>query len=219
MCPETWSQSRGNCHSSSGAVSRYRWCWRAWHRSATTSTTSTTTYNKLSLGGQTERSIRAVKSMWKILLGALQLCIALIVLPCHAMCNKKTPNKSIHRMRWRTKEEREILRRTNYQRVITWESDLCHGCPDGLGWLLQDPLLLLVRELIEHIELFLDPRDSDGLDGGVANDHWVTSQPFMSVITCSDAGGKWCGDAACLCNWSDTSCKCVNSINIAISSS
>lgn len=103
--------------------------------------------------------------------------------------------------------------------VITWESDLCHGCPDGLGWLLHDPLLLLVRELIEHIELFLDPRDNDGLDGGVANDHWVTSQPFMSVITCSDAGGKWCGDAACRCNWSETSCRCVSSINIAISSS
>lgn len=42
-----------------------------------------------SAGKQSDR-IRAVKSMWKILLGALQLCIALIVLPCHAMCKKNT---------------------------------------------------------------------------------------------------------------------------------
>lgn len=103
--------------------------------------------------------------------------------------------------------------------IFTWESDLCQGCPDGLGWLLQEPLLLLVKELIEHIELFLDPSDREGLEGGVASDHCVTSQPFISVITCSDAGGKWCGEAACRCNWSETSCKCVSSISIAISSS
>lgn len=134
------------------------------------------------------------------------------------MRHKKTSNRLIYRKNG-VKGKKDRRNEKYCRRVITWESDLCHGCPDGLGWLLQDPLLLLVRELIEHIELFLDPRDSDGLDGGVANDHWVTSQPFMSVITCSDAGGKWCGDAACLCNWSETSCRCVNSINIAISSS
>lgn len=74
------------------------------------------------------------------------------------------------------------------------------GWPEGLGWLLQDPLLLLVNELMEHIELFREPSDRDGLEGGVARDHCATSRPLMSLMTCSDAGGKCCGDAACL--WS-----------------
>jgi hypothetical protein len=65
------------------------------------------------------------------------------------------------------------------------------GCPaEGLGWLLHEPLLLLVNELIEHTELFRDPRDNDGLEGGVAKDHWAASRPFTSIITCSEAGGK-----------------------------
>lgn len=120
---------------------------------------------------------------------------------------------------WLDKEKGTLISSLCICRIFTWESDLCQGCPDGLGWLLQELLLLLVNELIEHIELFLDPRDKDGLEGGVASDHCVTSQPFISVITCSDAGGKWCGEAACRCNWSETSWRCVSSISIAISSS
>ena len=64
-------------------------------------------------------------------------------------------------------------------------------------WCEGDPFVELEpAEDIEHIELFLEPKDElfEGLEGGV----WkVNPSDFMSLITCSDVAGSLKG------SWND----------------
>jgi hypothetical protein len=83
-------------------------------------------------------------------------------------------------------------------------------------WCDGDPFVDEPADEIEHIELFREPIEPFGDDGGV----WkVNPSAFMSLMTCSETGGSLNGSSVDLDNFWLISSNCWKSVTIEASAS
>lgn len=101
-------------------------------------------------------------------------------------------------------------------KINTWDKDL-DQCGWLGEWLFELPEEELFKELMEHIDDFLEPR-LDGEDGGVWKDQ-LLSELFRSAMTCSEAGGRIWGSEVCFSSCWTASWRWDISVSMATSSS